>query len=211
MKEHFKEKFSSRTKEELLVIVNNRTNYQFPAVEAAVELLVAYHDFNPEELETTNPQIENHNPRYVKKSQHLKPAYFRTFSSREAWSSLSAAAAFLAIMWIFRDIDMGEANDWVLFPGLFALYLLSNVLNHLFYMKEHKRSLPFLAGFFQLSLTTTWILIFLAIRSITLPTVSLTFEEIPMIYLVMLFLALIAEALTQFIKAIFIVFKWRIW
>lgn len=154
MKDHFIEKFKSRTKEELLAIFNDRENYQKAAVEAAIEILAAKHDFNPETYENTTAKID-HPPRYTKKSKHLNPAYFRSFSSREVWSSLSAAAAFLAMMWILREFEMGEINDGILFLGLFILYLLSNVLNHLFYLKEHKRSLPFLAGFFQLGLTTT--------------------------------------------------------
>lgn len=208
MKEHFIEKFKSRTKDELLAIVQDQENYQSAAVEAAKELLEQFHNVEPQIINTANPAPE---PTKKTRSNHQRIAYFRTFSSREIWSSLSAAAAFLAIMWMLREFEVNEIDNWLLIPLVFTLHLLCNVLNHLFYSKEHHRSLPFLAGCFQLGMTTTWIFMFLATRSIILPTVNLTFEESPLIYLIMLVLAFITQAFIEFIKAIFIALKWRTW
>ncbi|MDW3194210.1 MAG: hypothetical protein R8G66_17685 [Cytophagales bacterium] len=208
MKELFIEKFKSRNKEELLSILHNPSDYQPGAVEAARELLLQLHDVGPESLITATPEAE---PTKNHRSNHRKIAYFRTFSSREIWSSLSTAALFILMLGLSRTMFEGIIAEWLLAIIGFLLLLSSNIINHIFYQKEHGRRNPFWSGFIQFTITATWVYLFLIIRNFLSPTGNLELKYLPASYLIMLLLAFFIEAFTQFIRYLSTVLKWRTW
>lgn len=208
MKEVYKEKFKSKTKEELFTIICNQDNYQNSAVEAALEVLEIHYDvkdvshLNPENYKVKPPKVT-----YQKRNKH---PYFRTFSSREVWSSLSNAAMIVCIMWLSAEIPLDKMNEWIAVMLLLSVFVLIHILNHVFYKIEHKRSNQLLGGFIQMGMTSTWLFLFMVVRSVHLQ-IDLDFELSIVIFFIMIFLAFVIEVFTQLVRYILTKLKWQAW
>ena len=146
MENYFLEKFKSKSKHELELIVANQAKYQPEAVRAAIELLNNNHELEipiPQKAEAAKEQSEGSDFGTLSPSFNYRP-FFGTLSYREFVTSIALALLFHTL---FEMVDY-YSNERFFENSLKAWKVSFLVMvflgNHVYYKFEHKRSNNFI-------------------------------------------------------------------
>lgn len=146
MENYFLEKFKSKSKHELELIVANQANYQPEAVRAAIELLNSNHELEtpiPQQTKAIKEQPEDSNFGALSLSFDYKP-FFRTLSYREFVTGLALAVLFHSLFEIIDYYSNERFFENSLRAWKISIFVAVFLGNHAYYRFEHRRSNNFI-------------------------------------------------------------------
>ncbi|MFY0598257.1 MAG: hypothetical protein JXR03_01210 [Cyclobacteriaceae bacterium] len=147
MENYFLEKFKSKSKHELELIVANQANYQPEAVRAAIELLNNNHELEiptPQQAGATKELSEDSNFGVLSLSFDYKP-FFRTLSYREFVTSFALALLYHSLFEIIDYYSNERFFENSLRAWKLSFFVVVFLGNHIIYRFEHRRSNNFIS------------------------------------------------------------------
>lgn len=151
MENYFLEKFKSKSKHELELIVANQANYQPEAVRAAIELLNGNNELEipiPQQAEATKEPTEDSNFGVLSLSFNYKP-FFRTLSYREFVTGLALTLLFHSLFEIVDYYSNERFFENSLRAWKISFFVAVFLCNHVYYRFEHRRSNNFIGRSFS--------------------------------------------------------------
>lgn len=218
MEDYFKNRFKSKSKQELQKIIDNKKGYRIEAVNAAISILDKrkYSD-------APNIEVEEHKEKYINQDTDSQPMvyglnprpFIRTFSYRDILTSFSLAL----LLWSFIEL-INYYSDERLIRDIYGKLKLIGVAsiviaNHIVYKIEHGRSNNFIGRSIHVMMFVLIVTIMIPVyKLLTESSYSFTFnlnlwDLFFTLFFMSAFIVLFETLLTLF-KALLNLFKWQI-